>query len=396
MTCMKFLAGGKERPARAGFAARVFLVFLLAVRLSGAAALSAAETGEEYARELMEGEEFEALEKTVQGVLRSESFRLTDYIHAVLSGETPFSVSDFVRTVAEGIAGEADKLKKDFVQLFALVLLTSVFNGFARAFRDGQVSESGYYVSYLLLFSMLASGYLSMSGVAEDALSRLLEFMKVMIPVFCGTIAFSTGSITSQSAAAVLFMLLAFVDYFLVSVLLPVIHIYMMTVLANHLTKEEPLGKLTELLARGVRFSLKAVLSVAAGVSTLLGFITPALDQLKRNSVLKVSEMIPGLGNLFRGVAETVCEAGNVIKNAVGTGGMLVVVLVCIVPLGRVLLASLCYRAGAAAVEPVADRRIVKCLSDAAEGITMLFQTLFAGAVLFLLLFAVLIRATSI
>ena len=51
--------------------------------------------------------------------------------------------------------------------------------------------------------------------------------------------------------------------------------------------------------------------------------------------------------------------------------------------------------AGAAAVEPVADRRIVNCLTDAAEGITMLFQTLFAGAVLFLLIFAVLLRATS-
>lgn len=373
----------------------VIFILMMIVPMSGTAQVQAAEAGEEYVKELMAGEEYEALEKTVQEVLRSESFSLTDYIRSVLSGETPFSVSDFIKTVGDGILGQTDKLKKDFVQLFALVLLTSIFNGFAKAFRDGQVAESGYYVSYLLLFSMLASGYLSMSAVAEDTLGKLLEFMKVMIPVFCGTLAFATGSITSQSAAAVLFMLLALVDYFLVSILLPVIHIYMMAVLANHLTKEEPLGKMTELIARGVRFSLKAVLSVVAGVSTLLGFVTPALDQLKRSSVLKVSEMIPGLGNLFRGVAETVCGAGNVIKNAVGTGGMLIIVFVCIVPLGRVLLMSLCYRAEAAAVEPVADKRIVSCLSDAAEGITMLFQTLFAGAVLFLLMFAVLIRATS-
>lgn len=373
----------------------VIFILMMIAPMSGTAQVQAAEAGEEYVNELMAGEEYEALEKTVQEVLRSESFSLTDYIRSVLSGETPFSVSDFIKTVGDGILGQTDKLKKDFVQLFALVLLTSIFNGFAKAFRDGQVAESGYYVSYLLLFSMLASGYLSMSAVAEDTLGKLLEFMKVMIPVFCGTLAFATGSITSQSAAAVLFMLLALVDYFLVSILLPVIHIYMMAVLANHLTKEEPLGKMTELIARGVRFSLKAVLSVVAGVSTLLGFVTPALDQLKRSSVLKVSEMIPGLGNLFRGVAETVCGAGNVIKNAVGTGGMLIIVFVCIVPLGRVLLMSLCYRAEAAAVEPVADKRIVSCLSDAAEGITMLFQTLFAGAVLFLLMFAVLIRATS-
>ncbi len=355
----------------------------------------ASEAGQEYVEELMAGEEYGALERTVQDILRAEKFSLTDYIWAVLSGESAFSVSDFVKTIAQGLFGQVDKLRGDFVQIFALVLLTSIFNGFAKAFRDGQVSESGYYVSYLLLFSMLASGYLSMSSLVEDTLGTLLGFMKVLIPVFCGTLAFSTGSITSQSAAAVLFMLLAAVDYFLVSILLPVIHIYMMTVLANHLTKEEPLGKMTELLAKGVRFFLKLALSAVAAASTLLGFITPAVDALKRGSVIRVSEMIPGLGNLFRGVAETVYGAGNVIKNAVGTGGMLVVAFICIVPLLRVLAVSICYRAEAAAVEPVADRRIVNCLSEAAEGVTMLFQTLFAGAVLFLLMFAVLLRATS-
>lgn len=376
----------------------LFVLILAAVRFVPAhepAAVCAAEAGQEYVQELMGGEEYEALERTVQDILRAEKFSFTDYIRGVLSGETALSIKDFGKMVTRGFTGQVDALRGDFVQIFALVLLTSIFNGFSKAFRDGQVAESGYYVSYLLLFSMLASGYLSMSSLVEDTLGTLLNFMKVLIPVFCGTIAFSTGSITSQSAAAVLFMLLAAVDYFLVSVLLPVIHIYMMTVLANHLTKEEPLGKMTELLARGVRFFLKLALSAVAAVSTLLGFVTPAVDALTRGSVLKVSEMIPGLGNLFRGVAETVCGAGNVIKNAVGTGGMVITLLICIVPLVRVLALSICYRAEAAAVEPVADRRMVRCLSEAAEGITMLFQTLFAGAVLFLLMFAVLLRATS-
>lgn len=377
-----------------------FLFFLAAfgnasVLAGGKILAQASEAGQEYVQELLGGEEYEALEQTVQDILRSEKFSLTDYIRAVFSGEASFSFSGFFQMVRQGLTGQVDRLRGDFVQIFALVLLTSIFNGFAKAFRDGQVAESGYYVSYLLLFSLLASGYLSMSGLVEETLGTLLRFMKLLIPVFCGTIAFSTGSITSQSAAAVLFMLLATVDYFLISILLPVIHIYMMTILANHLTKEEPLGKMAELLAKGVRFFLKLALSAVAAVSTLLGFITPAIDALKRGSVIKISQMIPGLGNLFRGVAETVCGAGNVIKNAVGTGGMIVVGLICLLPLVRVLAASICYRAVAAAVEPVADRRMVNCLSETAEGITMLFQTLFAGAVLFLLMLAVLLRATS-
>ena len=67
----------------------------------------------------------------------------------------------------------------------------------------------------------------------------------------------------------------------------------------------------------------------------------------------------------------------------------------CLSPLIKVLLSSLCYRVGAALVEPVADKRIVRCLSDTAEGITMLFQALATGAVLFLLTLAILVRTTS-
>ncbi len=100
--------------------------------------VNGSQAGEEYVKELMGGEEYAALEQRVQQILHAEKFSLTDYIRAVLSGETAFSFSDFVRTVSRGMVGQVEGLRRDFVQLIALVLLTSVFNGFAKAFRDGQ------------------------------------------------------------------------------------------------------------------------------------------------------------------------------------------------------------------------------------------------------------------
>ena len=99
--------------------------------------VNGSQAGEEYVKELMGGEEYAALEQRVQQILHAEKFSLTDYIRAVLSGETAFSFSDFVRTVSRGMVGQVEGLRRDFVQLIALVLLTSVFNGFAKAFRDG-------------------------------------------------------------------------------------------------------------------------------------------------------------------------------------------------------------------------------------------------------------------
>ncbi len=348
-----------------------------------------------YFSELSQSGEYEDLDRFVDELLPEGSFGFSDYIFRVLSGEESLSFDGLRKQLSSGLSGQLAGKKAEFVRLLGIVLLTAVFTGFSRAFRNGQVAESGYYVSYLMLFSMLAAGYLSASGIVSGTLDRLLGFMKLLVPVFCATLAFSTGVFTSQAASATLLMILALADYFIIAVLLPGIHLYMMSVLANHLTEEEPLGRLSDLLARGIRFAIKAVLGFVAGISVLQSMITPVIDQAKRKSAIKISEMIPGLGNLFSGVTETVLGAGNVIKNAVGTGGMIVILLLCAAPLIRVLLSALCYRAGAAIVEPAADKRIVRCLSDTAEGITMLFQALAAGAVLFLLALAILVRATS-
>lgn len=353
------------------------------------------QASEGFLEELSDSSEYEELEQTVKELLAGEEFSFTAYLEKVLSGEEPLSVGNFLKQAKNALFGGLSGIRKEFVRLLGIVLFTAVFTSFAKAFHSGQVSESGFYVSYLLLFSVLAAGYLSVSSLVTETLEKLFSFMKVLIPVFCASLAFATGSITAQTAAATMLMILTLADYFLIAVLLPVIHVYMMAVLANHLTEEEPLGKLTELLAKGVRLVLKALLGFVGGIGVLQTMITPVVDQTKRNSVLKVSELIPGLGSLFSGVTETVLGAGNIIKNAIGTGGMLVILFVCLLPLGKVLLSLLCYRAGAAVVEPVADKRILNCLSDTAEGITMLFQTLAAGAAFFLLILAILIRATS-
>lgn len=349
---------------------------------------------EKYMGELLENEEYRNMEDTVRNMLPGREFDFSDYIQKILRGEESISLKTMRAYIEEGVKAEFNQHRSELVGILGIVLVTAVFTSFARAFRNGQVAESGYYVAYLLLFTVLAAGYLAVSSTVTQTLGRLADFMKVLVPVFSASLAFSAGGLTGGAASATLLMLMALVDELLIAVLLPVIHVYMMAVLANHLTQEEPLTKMTELLARGIRFSLKTMLGFVTGISMLQSMLAPVVDKTKRDSLIKVSEMIPALGGMLSGAAETVLGAGNVIKNAIGTGGMIVVLLICLLPMVRVLVSSFCYRVGAAIVEPVADKRIVRCLSDTAEGVSMLFQTLTFGAVMFLMTLAILIRAT--
>ncbi|MBQ9118554.1 MAG: stage III sporulation protein AE [Lachnospiraceae bacterium] len=390
------MRGKKKNDVPVGSRWRMVLLVLMAGICIGVYTPQECMAVENLVVELTGQEEYQELEQTVEELLGTEStFDFQEYLMAVISGEEKLSLAGIRDAVLEGIRTPFIQLRQEFVRLVAMVLFTAIFTSFTRAFQNGQVSESGFYVSYLLLVSMLAAGYLTISEIVSATLEKLFGFMQALIPVFSTTLLLASGSLTSQGAAATMLILLGILDKVLLSILLPGMHIYMMLVLANHLSGEEPLGKLSELVLKLVRMALKGMLGLVAAVMGLQAMVTPVIDATKQNAAVKVSKLLPGIGSLFSGVAETLLGASNILKNAVGSAGMVVIGVLCALPMVKVLLYVLCYRAGAAVVEPVADKRILHCMSDTAEGLTALLQLLFTGAVSFVLTLAILVRATT-
>ena len=67
-------------------------------------------------------------------------------------------------------------------QAAAIGLLGAMFSGAASVFKNGQISDTGFYVAYLLLFACLAGSFLTSLSIAAEVLDRILEFMGVLIP----------------------------------------------------------------------------------------------------------------------------------------------------------------------------------------------------------------------
>ena len=81
-------------------------------------------------------------------------------------------------------------------QAAAIGLLGAMFSGAASVFKNGQISDTGFYVAYLLLFACLAGSFLTSLSIAAEVLDRILEFMGVLIPAYFMAVSFSGGSIT--------------------------------------------------------------------------------------------------------------------------------------------------------------------------------------------------------
>lgn len=328
--------------------------------------------------------DYETIQKALDDATDGEgSLDFGGYVKKLISGEESFSLSSIGKMLKSALAKELKGNLNSLLKLLTIAVLAAVFTNFSHTFQNSQIAETGFYITYLLMFTILAASFMTAMSLAANTIESVLSFMKALVPAYCVSIGFCIGSGTSVLFYEAVLVLITTADIVLIKVILPLIGIYMMAVLANHLTHEDLLSKLSELLATIIKWGLRTLLAVVVGFGTVQALITPAVDQVKRSALMKVSSAIPGIGGILSGVTETVLGAGVLLKNAIGVAGVIAILVICLIPIIKLAIYVIIYKLGAAAIQPISDSRLVACMSAASEAASMLMQTVLVGAVLF-------------
>lgn len=316
---------------------------------------------------------------------KGNDFDFGQYVSDLVTGEQKLSFTDILEDIKNGVLEEIKSNMGNFTSIIAIALIAAIFTNLSHAFLNNQVADTGFYVTYLLLFSVLTVSFITASTIAAETISSILTFMKVLVPSYIMALAFSTGVATSYVFYESTLFLITFVDLILIKVVIPMINIHFIIAIANNLSKEDMLSKLSEILSQGVSWVLKTLLTLVIGLNATQGLISPVADRLKRTGLMKTAEAIPGIGDILGGVAESVLSAGILLKNAIGIAGVIVIIIVCSVPLLKIGVTTLIFKISSAAVQPISDKRMVNCISATANASGLLLHTVFVSVVLFII-----------
>lgn len=158
---------------------------------------------------------------------------------------------------------------------------------------------------------------------------------------------------------------------------------------------EETLTEFGELLKKTVLWSLKSLLGLVIGINVIQGLLSPAIDTLKRSTVSKAIEAIPGIGNTFGSMTDVVLGTTVLIKNGIGVVGAVLVLGICLLPILQMVILTFLYKVTAALVQPISDKRITNCISGVSSGYELILKVLCTVMVLFLLTLAIVTASTS-
>lgn len=306
---------------------------------------------------------------------------------------------DAVKELGYGITGvinlRAEEIRTLFLTILVLGIAAALFVNFADLFQNHQVSDIAFYFVYLLMITVLLNAFVNAVSIVREILETVTIFMKLYIPTYIVAV----GSASGVASASVYYQVLLFVVYLVewgyLSILLPAVYAYMMLTVINGIWMEEKLALLLELLNKAIGISIKFTLGVITGFSLLQSMISPVIDSLQTSALKKAVSAIPGIGGLTEGMFEMVVGSAVLIKNSIGLYITFVLIMLCCVPVSKLILFTMAIKVSAALIGIVSDKRVTNCVNKAGDANIMLLKIALAAVSMFVIQIAIITYTTS-
>ncbi len=388
------------------------VMFLLVVELScsGSFAVQAeqlersVEAEEEYDSDREESyydgmeEEWKELDRFLEEELEmeGEDIRFSGVVKDLMRGHTE-SIGKWIITALRTVLfRETLHGSRLAGQLLALGMVGAVFTGFSDLFSGGQISETGFFLTYLMAFCVMAASFFESIAITCEVLERQVAFMKALMPSYFLAVAWSGASMTSAAWYEVVLLLISAVQWLYWKLLIPLIRVYVLLAMAGHMAREDMLSRMTELLKSGVAWGTRALIGVVLGFQLVQGMVLPYADAAKMTGVQKLLQVIPGVGQGAGAVSKMLLGSGVLIKNTMGAAAVVILLILSLLPIVKLAVLVFLHRSVAAIIQPIADKRLVACISSVAEGQKLLLMLVCSALCLFVITIALICSGTNV
>ena len=273
---------------------------------------AASADSEGITEQLVSDMSFEQVQTLMDEMLGEDSFSIGTALKNMINGETVFSkeaVQQFLRSL---FFERLEKERANFFRILLLVLAAAVFSNFAEVFENSQIGEVSFYMVYLLLFTILMNSYQQLGVSLGKQLEWMTQFMKGLAPAYFVAVSAASGAVTASVFYQGVLLLVWLVEWLLLTLILPGANLYVLLCMVNHLSKEDMLSKMAELLETMINWSLKTMLGAVLGLQAVRGLVAPAMDAIKRTALGRTADSGCGkcrkCGNRIDSGRGTACE----------------------------------------------------------------------------------------
>lgn len=277
-----------------------------------------------------------------------------------------------------------------------IIVIHSILKSISEGLENKSISQITYYVQYILIVTLIMKNFADILTMVRTSIDSLVGFMNSLVPLLI-TLMLTTGNIASAGITEpIILFIITFIGNFITTVLIPFILIANVLGIVSKVSPRVQVDKLSKFFNSSVVWVLGIVLTIFVGVLSVEGSLSSTVDGITaKTAKAAVTNFIPVVGKILGDAVDTVIGCSNVLKNAVGIVGVIVIVCICIGPIIKLAVLMALYYLAGAICQPIADEKIVKLLDQMGDTFKMLLAIMCSVSVMLIVGTTLVIKITN-
>lgn len=324
-------------------------------------------------------------------------FTIDNLINLIKNKDINYSFKSFFAGVFNYFFKEIIANSQLLAKLIILAVLLAILQNLQSAFEKDNISKLAYSVCYLILIGIIINSFMIALSLGKQTINDMVNFLHAILPLLLSLLVALGGFASAAVFHPIIFMTVSGVGTLIRDILLPLIFLSSILIVVNNITDTFKVSRMSGLLREISIGLLGFFLSIFLGVIIIQGAGAAVADGVSvRTAKFATKNFFPIVGGIFADALDMVIGCSLLIKNSIGTFGVIVVFLICIFPMIKIISIMVIYKIASALVEPLGETKIVKCLNDVGNSLTMIFICVSAVAMMLFIAITIIIGAGNV
>ena len=295
-----------------------------------------------------------------------------------------------INTVGKILGTELKESLKMLVSILLIIIIYGLMKNNSENLGNNQTGKIGHFVQIIILITALMEVYTHILQIVKETLETISSFTYMLLPLFI-SLSISTGNITAATGIqSVILVSINIITTFINQILIPIIIVATVIGIISNISDEVHMNRLSKYMKSTIIWILCIFLTIFTCVLSLESNLGQGIDQFtSKTTKTAVSTFVPVVGKILGDTVESVLGCTNIIKNAVGTLGVIGTIFIAATPLIRVGLTTLFIYLISGLAEIVADEKIVYVLEQMGDSCKVLLASITTVVIMLIIGFTI-------
>ena len=312
----------------------------------------------------------------------------------ITTGKGNLSFSKICDAVISLLFKEVKTVLSMCITIVVIGIICSLIKNLQSAFSSDSISEIAFYACYALMIIVLTRTFIISLDLAKDIITEISSFMSKLLPILVVMLGVAGGFTESATMDPIVLGTTIIIPKIYLNIILPLILITFVLQFTNNISTEPKISNLCSLVKSAVLWIQGLILTVYIGLLTVRGITASTIDAVTlKTAKFTIDNFIPIVGKTFSDAITSVAGYSLIIKNAIGSVGLIVLILIIIYPIIKIFLSSIILKISSSLLEPIADKRITKAVFSAGDSLVLILSSVLCVSLMFFVLIAMMVSA---